>query len=203
MPIVFGLHEPKMNIKVGTKMLGDKDGDSWVHVSQTLHVCHICLHWPLWQHPNVGKYTSPMECLGSEMFPLTVRLLNLHWPPGHQGPGHLPGGADKKGREFDPVLAGTMDVVVCYGTVNKFSRHWTADVESMFKKQKKQWNTISSSESELVISAATVLCMCNGHIYLPLSGWTIDCKTPPCKSQWHFHYHGQIPAVINVSYELL
>ena len=25
---------------------------------------HICLHWPLPNHPNVGIYGSPMECLG-------------------------------------------------------------------------------------------------------------------------------------------
>ena len=35
-----------------------------MYISQTLHVCHICRPIDPSNHPNVGKYASPMECLG-------------------------------------------------------------------------------------------------------------------------------------------
>ena len=40
-----------------------KKGPDQTYISQTLHVCHICLHWGGWG-VNVGIYMAYMECLG-------------------------------------------------------------------------------------------------------------------------------------------
>ena len=44
-----------------------RDG-TYRFVSQTLHVCHICLHWGGFGGQWGGIYGSPMECLGLDVF---------------------------------------------------------------------------------------------------------------------------------------